>query len=86
MRKILKNNNASAVPVILFIMTIIGCGALYTLFFLEVGLPELEDYIPDSDAKTFIMMGIYALPLFILITGVVSLLIAGLKRYGGYGV
>ena len=80
MKKLLKNNDASAVPVILFIVTIIVCGALYTLFFLEVGFPSLSGFIPASDSKTFIMMLIYAIPLFVILVGVISLLQAGIKR------
>jgi len=85
MRSIIENNKASAVPVILFVMTIIVCGALYTLFFYEVGFPMLKGFIPASDGKTFIMMFLYAIPLFILLIGVISLLKAGIKRtIGGY--
>ena len=81
LKKFLKNNTGSAVPIILFILTIIGCGALYTLLFLQIAQPSFEHMIPNSDSKTFIMMIIYALPLMILITGVISLLQAGLKKY-----
>lgn len=80
MRNLLENKNASAVPVILFIVTIIVCGALYTLFFYEIGIPTLGGFIPASESKTFIMMLIYAIPLFILIVGVISLMKAGIKR------
>ena len=80
MRKITKNNNASAVPLLLFIMTILSCGALYTLFFVEVAYPSLLYMIPDSESKTFIMMGMYAIPLFVLLIGVFSVIKAGLKR------
>jgi len=80
MKSIIKNNNASAVPVILFVVTILVCGALYTLFFYEIGFPLLRGYIPASDSKTFIMMLLYAIPIFVLIIGVISLLKAGLKR------
>jgi hypothetical protein len=85
MRKLKFDNQASVVPVILFILTIIGAGGLYTLFFLEVALPELGYLIPASDSKTFIFMCIYALPLVIIVVGVFSLLKEGLKRsiYGG---
>lgn len=83
MRPIIHNNQASAIPIILFIMTIIICGALYSLFFVEIGFPLLTSYIPNGDSKTFIMMCLYAIPLFVIIIGVFSLLLAGLKRYGG---
>jgi len=80
MKNLLKDNKASAVPVILFVVTIIVCGALYTLFFLEIGFPLFGDYIPASDSKTLIMMMLYAIPLIVLLVGVISLLNAGIKR------
>lgn len=88
MRKITSNNYASAVPLILFILTILSCGALYTLFFVEVAYPSLLYMIPDSDSKTFIMMGMYAIPLFILLIGVFAVIKEGIKESwrsgGGY--
>ena len=90
MRRLIKDQDASAVPLILFFLTIFGCGALYTLLFIEIGLPTFSHYIPNGDAKTFILMCIYAIPLFVLVVGVISLLLSGLKRdwnyYGGGGV
>ena len=83
MINIIKDNNASSVPVILFAVTILVCGALYTLFFLEIGFPLFDSYIPASDSKTFIMMLLYAIPLIVTIVGVLSLLKAGLKRTVG---
>ena len=80
MKKILYNQQASAVPLILFFLAIFTCGALYTLFFVEVGFPTFNSYIPASDSKTFIMMCLYAIPLFILILGVICLIKSGLKR------
>ena len=80
MRKIQKNNDGSAVPLILFILTILSCGALYTLFMVEVAYPSLLYMIPDSDSKTFIMMGMYAIPLFIILIGVFALVKEGIKE------
>ena len=80
MKKLLKNNEASAVPVILFVVTIIVCGALYTLFFIEIGFPSLSGFIPTSDSKTFIMMLIYSIPVLVILVGVISLLQSGMKR------
>jgi len=80
MKKILFNNYGSAVPLILFFMAIFACGALYTLFFVEFGYPTFDSYIPASDSKTFIMMCLYAIPLFIIILGVICLIKSGLKR------
>lgn len=79
-RKLITNNNGSAIPLILFALTIFVCGALYTLLFIEVAFPTLRHLIPDGTGKTFFMMCIYAIPLFIAIIGVISLLKEGLKR------
>ena len=80
MKKFLDNKDASAVPVVYFVLAIIGAGALYSLLFLEIGLPMFSSYVPDSDSKTFIMMGIYGLPLIAMIVGSLALLKEGLKR------
>ena len=87
MKTFIDNQEASAVPLILFLVTIFVCGALYTLFFLEIGFPLLDGFIPASDSKTFIYMLIYAIPLFVVVIGVIALLISGLKEkfiMGGY--
>ena len=87
MRSFKNNLEASAVPLVLFLVTIFACGALYSLFFLEIGFPFLDVFIPASDSKTFIMMMIYAIPLFVVVIGVIALLISGLKeRYMMGGV
>ncbi len=84
-RDIFKDTDASAVPLLLFLLTIIVCGALYTLFFLEIAIPLLSYLIPSSDSKTFIMMIIWAMPMIITIVGMISLIKAGQKQtIGGY--
>lgn len=80
MKKLLHNNQASAVPLILFAVTIFACGALYTFLFIEFAFPEFDSWIPASDGKTFIMMCIYAIPIIVLVVGSISLLQSGLKR------
>lgn len=80
MRSILNDEQGSAVPVILYILTIFGVGALYTLFFIEIGVPSFLSYVPASSSRTFIMMCIYAIPLFVLVVGSISLIKSGLKR------
>jgi len=80
MRRLINNQRASAVPLILFILTIVGAGALYTLLILEVGQPLMDDYIAAGDVKTFVMMVIYGLPMIILVMGVISLIRSGLKQ------
>lgn len=86
MRSLNKNNDASAVPIILFIITILVCGALYTLFMVEVAYPSLLYMIPASDSKTFIMMGMYAIPLVILLIGVFALIKEGVKESWSGGI
>jgi len=83
MRNLSYNNQGSAVPILLFVITIFSCGALYTFFFIEFAFPQFSGWIPASDGKTFIMMCIYAIPLIVLVVGSISLLQAGLKR-GAY--
>ena len=80
MRKLLKNSNASAIPIILYFLAIFVCGALYTLFFIEVGYPTFDSYIPASDSKLLIMTGLYSIPLIVLVVGLVALIKAGLKK------
>jgi len=80
MRKLKSNNNGSAVPLILFILAIIGAGALYTLLIIEVGQPAVDSYIPSGDVKTFVMMIIYGIPVFILVVGVIALIKSGIKQ------
>lgn len=80
MKKILSDNRASAVPLLLFIITIFSLGALYTLLFLEVALPSLQSYISDGPAKEFIIMMIYGIPGIILFIGGIALIKEGLKR------
>ena len=82
-RKLIKDTNASVIPVLLYVLTIFGCGALYTLFFLEIGQPTFDSYIPASDSKTFIMMAIYAIPLFVMTAGIMAMIKSGIKRVTG---
>lgn len=83
MRKL--NNQGSAVPLILFVLTIFVAGALYSLFFIEVGFGLLDIIpVPDSDSKTAIMMGLYGIPLIILIVGIIALFLSALKNENMY--
>jgi hypothetical protein len=83
-RNFIKNSDASVVPVILFCLTIFGCGALYTLFFVEIAIPSFDSMIPVSDSKTFILMCIYAIPLIVFLVGIFALLKSGVKQYSGW--
>jgi len=80
MKQIINDTRASAIPVILYVLGIIGAGALYTLLIIEIGQPTFDSYIPSGDVKTFVMMMIYGIPLFILVVGVIALIRSGLKR------
>ena len=77
---LIHNDTASAVPPILFILAILGAGALYTLLIVEIGQPIFDSYIPSGAVKTFVMMIIYGLPGIILVIGVISLVRSGLKQ------
>jgi hypothetical protein len=83
MRKLLHNNYGSIIPVIWFILTLFAIGLLYTLLFIEIGVPTFDSWIPSSDSKTFIMMLIFIMPLIILLVGGFALLKTGLKRDWG---
>jgi len=80
MKQLINNNKASAVPVIVFCLVLFAAGALYTLLILEIGQPTFDQYIPAGDVKTFVMMFIYGIPIFILVIGVIWLIRSGLKR------
>ena len=80
MKQIINDTRASAIPVILYVLGIIGAGALYTLLIIEIGQPTFDSYIPAGDVKIFVMMMIYGIPLFILVVGVIALIRSGLKR------
>lgn len=82
MKNIIKDNHASIIPPFLFLISIIGGGALYTLFFIEIGIPILNTWfpVPASDSKTFIFMIIYAIPVIITLVGLFALFLSGLKR------
>ena len=79
-RKLISDSYASAVPLILFVLTIFGAGALYTLLIIEVGQPIFDQYIVAGDVKTFVMMIIYGIPVFILVVGTIALIRTGLKQ------
>lgn len=80
----------ASVPILLYPLGLFVCGALYTLFFIETAYPMLKYLIPASDSKTFIMMLMYAIPLFILIILTIAFVKAGLvqraydRYYGRY--
>lgn len=77
----LNDDHASAVPLILFVLTIVVAGALYSLFFIEIGFPFLNLIIvPASDTKTVIMMALYGLPLIVLMVGIVALFLSAIKN------
>ena len=80
LRKLIDNTDADVAPLLLFVLTILVAGALYSLFFLEIGYPAFNHLIPDSDAKTFVLMCMYSLPLFVIIVGLFSLFKSALKE------
>lgn len=85
LRSLKDNDSGNVIPLVMFILVIFCCGALYSLFFLEVAFPLLGSYIPSGDAKTFVMMAMYAIPLFVLLVSLFALLLSGLKKQIVYG-
>ena len=79
----MQDTDASAVPLILIIATILICGALFSLLFIEIAFPLLSGYIPAGDAKNMVMMLMRAIPLFLLFGGIGAAVIAGIKRQTG---
>jgi len=79
MRKLLRNDDASAIPLILFIFGLIGAGGFYTFFFIVVG-PSFHGLIPDGMMKTLILGIIYFVPAIILIVGGIALILSGMKN------
>lgn len=82
MRKLIKDYSGSVVPPILFILCIFGGGALYTLFFIEIGIPVMNAWFPveSSDSKTYIFMIIYSIPIIITLVLLGALFLSGLKK------
>lgn len=80
MRSLWNNTEGDVIPLLLYFLTIIGVGGLYSLLFLEIGYPAFLSYIPESDAKVVIMMCLYAIPLFVILVGLLSMLKTGLKH------
>ncbi len=78
-RSLKNNDDASAIPLILFILGLFGSGAVYSFCFIVIA-PSLYDLIPDSMFKTLILGIIYFVPLVILIVGVLALLLSGMKK------
>lgn len=86
-KKLRTDNTGAALVVLMFILTIFVCGALYTLLFIEVAIPRLSPLIPDSDSKILLMMCIYAIPIaVILVSGLAAFKETIRKRIigGGY--
>jgi hypothetical protein len=80
MKSLINNNSGSVNPLVLFIITIFGAGALYTLFFIEIAFPVLMWMLPNDAARIYIMMVIYAVPAIIIFVGILVLFLNGLKR------
>jgi len=85
MRQLRYDNQGSVIPLILFLLTLIIAGALYSLFFIEIGYPILA-LIPIASTvyKTFIMMCFYGIPMFVLFVGIISLFLSALKNEQGF--
>ena len=80
MEKIWNNNNGSITILLVYVFCIISLGALYTLFFIEVAIPELAHLIPESTYKTLFLTITWSIPLIIGIVISFATIKAGLKR------
>lgn len=69
------DNASGAIPLILYILTIITAGALYTMLFIVIFYKTFVDLIPDSPFKTIIVWGvIYFAPLIVIVVGIIALI------------
>jgi len=82
LKKCIKHDTtaAGALPLIIALFGIIITGALYTLFFVEIGFPTLLGLVPASDSKTFIVMLLRAVPLFVLFVFIVAIIKEGIRK------
>ena len=71
----------SAVPLIYFVLTLLVIGALFSLFFIDVFFPLVDMVgISDSVHKSFILLVLRGICLFIFAVGCVALLISAVKE------
>ena len=70
----------AAVELLYYVITIFVCGALYSLLFIGIAFHIFSVFIPASDSKTLLMMFFYGLLGIILITGVIALIVEGIKK------
>ena len=77
----LNDEGSGAVPVLLFIITIIAAGALYTLLFITIFYKVFAVLIPDSVFKSVIVWGaFYYAPIVIIVVGILWVVQMGLKE------
>jgi len=82
LKKCIKDNTdaAGALPLIIALFALIVGGALYSILFIEIGFPTFLDFIPASDSKTFIVMMLRAVPLFVLFVFIVAIIKEGIRK------
>lgn len=85
MKKIIKDIEASVNPVLLFLMTLVAVGLLYALLFTQVFVPLIAPLIPASDSKVYFMMIIYAIPMIVVVVGMISVFQKALKKSADRG-
>jgi len=83
MRSLKNNTEASAIPLILFVLGLFATGAVYTFCFIYIA-PCFYDLVPNGMFKTLILGIIYFVPLVVLLVGVLSLLLSGIKKDGSW--
>jgi len=85
---IVTNNQGNVSIIAIYILSLIGLGGLYTLFFLEFAIPNLAPHIPAvfDTYKTVILMFLWGIPFFITFIFSLAVLKNALKRHelGGF--
>jgi len=82
MVKVINNNQGNISIIAIYLMSIISLGALYTLLFLEMAIPNLAPLIPNDLGmyKTVFLMLIWGIPIIILLVSSLAVIKTGLKR------
>jgi len=81
-RMFIEDKRASPDPLIAFLATIIGGGALYTFMFIILGGPLFQPFASDNIYTTFIVYIINYIPLIVLIVAGLGLIKAGTRQSG----
>jgi len=79
MRKLISNTDALS-NILIYILTIFSCGALYSLLFIDFGFPEMSSWIPETPTKILMMTLFRAIPGIIMLVCMFGLIREGIKK------